>query len=188
MPRLFIALVLPDRIKLSLEPLTRGLGDLRWRTPDQQHLTLRFIGEVDGGLMNDLTEALALVPGTPFDLRLKGVGHFPPRGQPSVLWVGVEKSLELGRLKRRIDRVLATVGIERDSRRFSPHVTIARIRGPLAPIRLGTYLMRHALYRSKPFAISSFHLFSSRLHPAGADYLLEASYELIPGLEELDMA
>ncbi len=184
MPRLFVALDLPEEIKRSLEPLGRGLGDMRWLEPDQQHLTLRFLGQLDNGWTRDVAEALALVPGVPFELRLKGIGHFPLRGEPQVLWVGVEKSLELQRLKRRVDRVLGDAGLEPERRKFTPHVTIARIRGPLSPTRLGTYLMRHSLYRSEPFPVSSFHLYSSWLRPEGAEHQVEASYELLPGLED----
>lgn len=182
MPRLFVALDLPGETKQSLEPLTRGLGDVRWLGPEQQHLTLRFIGELDNGRMYDLADALALVPGIPFELRLKGIGHFPPRGEPKVIWAGVEKSEELERLKRRIDRALAQAGLPREARKFAPHVTLARIRGALSPDRVGTYLSRHSLYRSEPFAVSSFHLFSSWPRPQGAEYHIEASYELVPGL------
>ena len=184
MPRLFVALSLPDAIKHALEPLASGLGDVRWMEPDQQHLTLSFLGEIDNGADQDVAEALALVPGLPFELRLKGIGHFPLRGEPRVLWVGVEKSQELQRLKRRVDRALKAVGLAPDPRKYAPHVTIARIRGPLSPTRVGTYLMRHSLFRSEPFMVSSFHLFSSWLRPEGAEYQIEASYELVPGLED----
>jgi RNA 2',3'-cyclic 3'-phosphodiesterase len=184
MPRLFVALDLPEDTKRSLAPLGRGLGDVRWLDADQQHLTLRFLGQLDEGWAREVAEALALVPGIPFELRLKGIGHFPPRGEPRVLWVGVEKSLELQRLKRRIDRVLDDAGLAPDARKFAPHVTIARIRGPLSPAGLGTYLMRHSLYRSEAFPVSSFHLYSSWPRPDGADYQIEASYELLPGLDE----
>lgn len=184
MPRLFVALPLPPSVKRSLEPLSRGLGDVRWLMPDQQHLTLRFVGELDNGRMNELIEALSLVHGWPFDLRLGGLGHFPPRGEPRVLWVGVEKSPDLASLKRRIDRALSEIGLPPETRKFAPHVTLARIRGPLSRDRLGTYLMRHSLYRSEHFAVSEFHLYSSWLKPAGAEYQIEASYELVPGLED----
>ena len=184
MPRLFVALPLPDRILRSLEPLERGLGDVRWLTPDQQHLTLRFIGELDQGRLDEVAEALALVEGVPLELRLEGLGHFPPRGEPRVLWVGVARNPELARLKRRIDRALAGMGLPPDGRKFTPHVTLARIRGPLSPDRVATYLMRHSLYRSEPFAVSDLHLFSSWLKPYGAEYQIEASYELVPGLDD----
>ena len=186
MPRLFVALTLPDEIKRSLEPLATGLDDVRWLLPEQQHLTLRFLGELDDGVMADVGEALALVPGIPFELRLKGIGHFPPRGEPRVLWVGVEKNTELRRLKRRIDRTLKAIGVPPDGRKFAPHVTIARLRHLPSAAGLGTYLMRHSLYRSEPFAVSDFQLWSSWLHPNGAEYRIEASYELLPGLDDGD--
>jgi 2'-5' RNA ligase len=185
-PRLFVALDLPEDIKRSLEPLARGLGDVRWSTPEQQHLTLRFIGDVDNGTVHDVVEALATVPALPFELSLRGLGHFPPRGEPRILWIGVERSAALVGLKRRIDRALEEAGIPPDSRKFAPHVTIARMRDPLSPARVGTYLMRHSLFRSQPFPISSFHLYSSWLRPDGAEHQLEASYELVPGADELD--
>ncbi|MEM7022032.1 MAG: RNA 2',3'-cyclic phosphodiesterase [Pseudomonadota bacterium] len=184
MPRLFVALDLPEEVKHSLEPLASGLGDVRWLDADQQHLTLRFLGQLDNGTSQEVAEALALVTGVPLELRLQGIGHFPLRGEPRVLWVGVEKSDELMRLKRRIDRALEDFGLEPEARKFSPHVTIARIRGPLSPDRIASYLMRHNLYKSTPFAVSDFHLFSSWLRPEGADYQIEASYELVPGIED----
>jgi RNA 2',3'-cyclic 3'-phosphodiesterase len=184
MPRLFVALSLPDPVKRSLEPLARGLGDVRWLDPEQQHLTLRFIGELDNGRLEEVAEALALVEGWPFELGLEGLGHFPPRGEPQVLWVGVTKSPDLARLKRRIDRVLAAIGVPPEGRKFTPHVTLARVRAPLSRERLGTYLMRHSLYRSERFPVSSFDLYSSRLKADGAQHLLEASYEMVPGLDD----
>jgi 2'-5' RNA ligase len=184
MPRLFTALALPDTVLRSLEPLARGLGDVRWLAPDQQHLTLRFIGEVDQGRIDEIAEALALVDGLPLELRLEGLVHFPPRGAPRVMWVGLARNPELARLKRRIHRALATGGGGPVGRTFTPHVTLARIKGPLSPDRVGTYLMRHSLYRSEPFAVSDFHLYSSWLKPWGPDYQIEASYELVPGVDD----
>lgn len=184
MPRLFIALDLPDDIKHSLEPLAHGLGDVRWTSPEQQHVTLRFIGEVDNGRANDIADALSLVPGKPFELQLKGIGHFPPRGEPRIIWAGVEKSRELKDLKRRIDRALKQAGLAPDQQKYAPHVTLARLRRPDAG--LADYLMRHSLYRSEPFPINSFHLYSSWLQPEGPDYQLEASYDLVPGAEDED--
>ena len=184
MPRLFVALELPSDVKDSLVPLARGLGDVRWTTSDQQHLTLRFIGEVDDGRANDIADALSLVPGVPFELQLKGIGHFPPRGEPRVVWAGVAKSRELKDLKRRIDRALRQADIDADRQKFAPHVTLARLRRPPTQAGLATYLMRHSLYQSQPFSVSGFNLYSSWLQPEGPDYQLEASYQLIPGTED----
>ena len=182
MPRLFVALDLPQAVKQSLEPLAKGLGDVRWLAPEQQHLTLRFIGDVDNGAVHDIAEALATVPARPFELTLKGLGHFPPRGEPRVLWVGVDKNLELASLKRRIDRALREAGMPPDAQVRAPRHH--RAHEPLSPTRLGTYLMRHSLYRSAPFPVSSFHLYSSWLRSDGAEHQIEASYELVPGIDD----
>ena len=184
MPRLFVALDLPDDIKLSLDPLMRGLGDVRWMSDDQLHLTLRFIGELDNGRAGEVVDALSLVPGVPFDLRLKGIGHFPPRGEPRVIWTGIERQPELSALKRRIDRALQQAGLDRDHKKYAPHVTIARLRRPPTQAGLATYLMRHSLFQSPSFPVSGFKLFSSWLDGRGADYQVEASYELVPGSED----
>lgn len=180
MPRLFVALELPEDIKLSLAPLARGLGDVRWLLPEQQHLTLRFIGEVDKGEMEDVVEGLASVPGAPFALRLSGIGHFPPRGEPRVVWAGVEKSEPLKRLKQSVDRALERIGLPADGRKFIPHVTLARLRRPPSPHRLASWLASHSLYRSATFEVRDFQLYSSWLGPDGAEYTLEAAYELLP--------
>jgi 2'-5' RNA ligase len=186
MPRLFVALDLPADIKKSLTPLARGLGDVRWTSPDQQHVTLRFIGEIDNGRANDVADALSLVPGRPFELQLKGIGHFPPRGEPKVIWTGVAGNPELKDLKRRIDKALKQAGLGSDQQKYTPHVTLARLRRPPAQAGLATYLMRHSLYQSRPFPNSGFHLYSSWLQPEGPDYQLEASYQLVPGVEDED--
>jgi 2'-5' RNA ligase len=188
MPRLFVALDLPAMVKESLAPLCRGLGDVRWTLPEQQHLTLRFIGELDNGHANEVADALALVQGSPFDLQLKGIGHFPPRGEPQVLWVGVEKNAQLKGLKRRIDHALRQAELGQDSRKFVPHVTLARLRRPPSQAGLATYLMRHALYRSEAFPIASFQLYSSWLRPEGPEYQVEESYHLVPGADDEDFA
>ncbi len=186
MPRLFVAIALPSDIKGSLAPLASGLGDVRWTTPAQQHVTLRFIGETDDGRTDEVADLLSAVSGFPFELRLKGIGHFPPRGEPRVIWAGVEKSAGLKDLKLRVDRVLRSAGFESDPRKFVPHVTLARLRRPPSQAGLATYLMRHSLYQSAPFAVSGFHLYSSRLRTDGPDYRLEASYHLVPGSEDED--
>jgi RNA 2',3'-cyclic 3'-phosphodiesterase len=184
MLRLFVALDLPATIKADLTSLVGNLPDTRWADDDQLHLTLRFIGEVDGGTARDIMEALATVPARPIELLLKGVGHFPPRGEPKVLWVGVERSEELVAFKRRIDSALRDTGLAAEGRKFSPHVTIARFRQPPPYNRFAAYLARHSLYRSAPFWVSDFALYSSWLRPEGALHRLEARYELVPGIDE----
>ncbi|MBU0483003.1 MAG: RNA 2',3'-cyclic phosphodiesterase [Proteobacteria bacterium] len=128
MYRLFTAIDLPDQIKSELMAICCGLPDTKWVPADQLHLTLRFIGEVDGVMLNEIKGALAEVKSHPCAMRLKGIGHFPPRKQPKVLWAGVEDHKPLVQLRNRIESILVRCGLEPEHRKFSPHITIARLR------------------------------------------------------------
>lgn len=174
--RLFVAIDLPEEVTESLERICVGLPGARWNDPEQYHLTLRFIGEVDGLVYRDIEAGLAEVDFEPFTLSLQGFGHFPPRGEPKVLWAGVTPTDPIEPLRRAVDRVVNAAGVQPERRKFSPHVTVARF--PYgAPIqRLQRFLAGHALYRSEPFLVESFHLYSSQLHHDGALHTLEASY------------
>ena len=184
MPRLFIALAMPEEIAEEIDSLCTGLPGVRWTELEQFHLTLRFIGEVDHNTFYDIGEALMSVSAPPFEMRLKGIGQFPPRGAPHTLWVGVEDAEPLLRLRRRIERVLAEVGLEPEHRKFTPHVTLGRVKEPLPQDRFGSFLRRTALFRSSPFAVSSFGLYSSLLRPDGAVHTLEAEYDFVTGTVE----
>lgn len=178
MYRLFVGLDLPPQVKEQLTRLSCGVPGARWLRPDQMHLTLRFIGEVDGGVFDDVMNALDSVRVPPFQLILKGVGHFPPRAKPETLWVGVTKSGELAQLHSRVDAALARAGVGRDPRKFAPHVVIARLKDTNTA-RLGTYLMEYNLYESEPFDVNEFYLYSSMLSSSGAIYRVEADYPLL---------
>lgn len=180
--RLFVAIDLPDPVTDALERLCTGLPGARWTDPDQYHLTLRFVGEVDGLVFRDLDQGLAEIDFEPFTLGLDGFGHFPPRGEPKVLWSGVSPREPVDRLRKAVDRVILDAGVEPARRKFSPHVTVARFTGGAPLGRLQQFLSGHALYRSDPFQVDRFHLYSSQLHPDGAIHTLEATYG--PSMEE----
>lgn len=184
MPRLFVALTMPPEIAAELERLCVGLPATRWGDPEQFHLTLRFVGEVDHGTFMEIGAALGEVSHPPFALRLKGIGHFPPRGAPQALWAGIEDAAELGSLRRRVGRVLADLGLPRERRNFEPHVTLGRFRAPPPEGRFGSWLAGRALFRSSPFYVSSFALFSSQLRPEGPLHALEAEYDFVTGVME----
>jgi 2'-5' RNA ligase len=185
MPRLFIALVPPREVTVALDRLCEGLPGMRWSDPEQFHLTLRFIGEVGQGTFYEIGEALAGVSHPPFELALKGLGQFPPRGAPHTLWVGIEDpSGALATLRRRIERRLADVGLEPERRKFAPHVTLGRFRSPPPEDRLASYLFRRNLFRTDRFPVSSFGLYSSQLRPDGSLYTLEADYDFVAGVVE----
>lgn len=184
MPRLFVAVDLPDEVTAQLERLCIGLPAIRWLGPDQLHLTLRFIGEVEHALFYEVGEALASISLRPFELRLKGLGLFPHRGAPHTLWVGVDEAAELGQLKRRVDRVLEEAGVAPERRKFTPHVTIGRFREPPPQPRLASFIEGRALFRSEPFLVTGFALYSSVLRPEGALHIREARYDFVSGLME----
>ena len=141
------------------------------------HLTLRFIGEVDGGVFQDIKEGLADIKTESFALRVKGLGFFPPRKTPRVLWAGIEPEAEVSGLRRRIDNILLGLGLEPEGRKYSPHITLARLQDtPLA--RLGRFLAGNGLFATEPFPVSEFHLYSSALTAKGAFHMIEASYSL----------
>ena len=177
MPRLFIAVDLPAEIKNNLEKMSFGIPGAKWIDPQQIHLTVRFIGEVDGTTFLDIKTALEQVSLKPFSLALKGVGHFPPRGKPRVLWVGIEQSQPLQSLKGRIDKILATVGLQPEGRKFSAHITLARLKN--SPIHMvANFLAGNGLFSQEPFEIKDFKLYSSTLTPKGAIHKVEKVYPL----------
>lgn len=185
MPRLFIALELPEDVTAGLGRLCEGLPGMRWAEAEQFHLTLRFIGEVGQGTFYEIGERLAGVNHPPFELALSGLGQFPPRGAPHTLWVGVEdRSGALSTLRRRIERVLADIGVAPERRKFTPHVTLGRFRSPPPEARLASYLFSRNLFRTQRFPVSSFGLYASQLRPEGSLYTLEADYDFVTGVAE----
>ena len=177
--RLFVAIDLPEPVREELTRISSGLPGARWTRPEQLHLTLRFIGEVDGGLFADIREELAGISAEPFSLQLDGLGVFPPRGRPRVIWAGLRRSKALLRLRNQIESALARVGIARETRKFSPHITLARLK-TTPSARVGRFLEHHGLLASQPFPVDRFFLYSSQLGRNGAIHCIEAEYLLAP--------
>ena len=178
MYRLFVAIDLPEGIRETLAGLCCGIPDARWVTPEQLHLTLRFIGDTDGGLFGEIREALAEIAPPSFTMRLKGFGCFPPRKAPRVLWVGIEQPNEpLLKLRNRVEATLVRLGMEPEHRKFAPHITLARLREP--PMhRLTNFLSGNNLFATETFPVTEFLLYSSTLSTKGAIHTVEASYPL----------
>ena len=174
--RLFVALAISDAAAQGLFPLQAGIPGARWQTREQLHLTLRFIGEVDGRGANDIDDALSAITAPRFTLALKGVGEFGGR-KPHAVWAGVNDVQSVTHLNRKIETALQRVGVEADERKFTPHVTLARLRGSPAG-KVADWLTDHALYASLAFEVSSFALYSSTLTPNGSVYVPERVYDL----------
>lgn len=174
--RLFVALSLPDAVARALMLLQGGVPGARWQTREQLHLTLRFIGEVDGRDMAAIDDALAGIDAPAFELELHAVGQFGNR-QPHSLWAGVRASDLLDHLQRKVDNAIRRVGQPQDAHKFTPHVTLARLRHPdLDKVR--EWLTHHALFTSGEFPVDAFHLYSSKLTSDGSIYRIERSYDL----------
>ena len=178
MPRLFVALPLPDPLRTTVEELQSGLRTARWLDGDGLHLTLAFIGEAEGSVQLRIEAALAGVTARALRLELHGLGCFPPRGAPRVLWTGASPKAELVSLARSVRHALGRAGRAPDRRRFMPHVTIARFRRPPSVLELERYLAAHSLFRTERADVAAFHLFSSKLRSWGAQYTIEATFPL----------
>jgi 2'-5' RNA ligase len=174
--RLFVALALPDLIAEQLALLQAGVPGARWQTREQLHLTLRFIGEVDGRDTTAVDDALSLIEAPKFSLALKGVGEFGGK-TPHALWVGVRDKEPVAFLQRKIETALQRAGLPAEQRKFVPHVTLARLRGSPRG-RVMDFLADHALYASAPFDVNGFILYSSVLTPNGSLYRAERAYRL----------
>lgn len=177
MERLFVSIPVPAAIKQHLTLLGSGLPGARWQTPEQMHLTLRFIGDVDGTLASDIHSALSTVKAAPFTLELAGVGTFGPRGRERILWAGVAENSALRQLRDRIESTLVRTGVAPETRKFHPHVTIARLNG-VPKGRLNDFVGVNSPYRSAPFPVKEFALYSSFLSQSGAIHRVEETYAL----------
>jgi 2'-5' RNA ligase len=176
MARLFTALEIPPEIALDLDMMRGGIAGARWIDRENYHITLRFMGEVDGAMYRELRAALDGVRGAPLQMALRGVGSFGGR-KPHSLWAGVAESPALRELQMAQERLCQQLGLAPDPRKFFPHVTMARLR----QARVGdveTYILGHSLYQSPPFVTGRFVLMSSRPSRGGGPYALEEAYPL----------
>jgi 2'-5' RNA ligase len=174
--RLFVALAIPDSAAQGLFLVQSGIPGARWQTREQLHLTLRFIGEVDGREARDIDDALSAISSPRFTLALKGVGEFGGK-KPHAVWAGVSDAQAVGHLNRKIEAALQRIGVKADERKFTPHVTLARLRA--APVgKVMDWLADHALYAGPSFEVAEFALYSSVLTPNGSVYRMESVYPL----------
>lgn len=177
MIRLFVAFDLPVDLRLRLTGLRGQVPGARWVPAESMHLTLRFIGEVTENTAEDVHEALARVVGDPFEFQLFGVGQFDSRGQVRALWAGVARNEVLTRFQTRIEAACQRAGLGPVSRRFHPHVTLARCRDT-SLARVAPFVAAHAGFQAAPFQVESFILYSSALGRPGPSYIPEVVYPL----------
>lgn len=173
MHRLFLAIVPPEPIRDQLLDLMDGPESLRWQSEEQLHCTLRFVGEVERPIAEDLAGVLDRIRFDPFELRLCGIGRFARR-RGGALWAGVRPREPLAALAGRLDRLCQSVGLEPERRAYHPHLTLARWSGQQPDLQ--PWLQQHAGLTSEPWSVDRFVLVESTLTKNGAHYDAIESY------------
>ena len=176
MPRLFTGLEIPPHVAQSLAMMRGGLPGARWIDSENYHLTLRFIGDIDDALAHEIAGMLGRVRRMSFPLRLDGLSSFGGR-KPRAVVAAVAPIAPLMELQAEHERLLQRLGLEPEGRKYTPHVTLARLRDSSSQ-QVADYLAARGHYRSLSFAVSRFVLFSSRASVGGGPYIVEAAYPL----------
>lgn len=176
MSRLFVALSIPEAVSDALSRLQNGLEGARWQPIENFHLTLAFIGEADRHGVNDALEALSDINAPSFDVRLSGVDFFGDR-KPRAVWAGAEASSGLLHLQKKVETALRQKGFDLERRKFTPHVTLAYLRGARRD-DVASYCTVNGLFSAPQFSVDEFHLYSSQLGGEASHYEIEASYSL----------
>lgn len=175
MIRLFTGIEIPEAAKDALTAVMGGLPKIRWQTREQIHLTLRFIGDVEPSLALDVRYKLAAVKFSPFAFSIRGLGLFGTEKTPRMLWAAVEGGEPLRDLYRRISAALNGLGIEPETRKYTPHVTLGRFKGSRGE-RLPQFLAAHGGLNVANIRVGRFALYQSHLGNEGAHYDVIETY------------
>jgi 2'-5' RNA ligase len=176
MPRLFTALEIPSEIGQSMAQLRGGLPGARWIDPENYHVTLRFIGDIDDALADEIADMLGQVARRKFFLRIDGLDSFGGT-KPRAVVAAVTPVAELVELQAEHERIMQRVGLQPE-RKYKPHVTLARLRDTSSR-QVADFLSLRQPFRLPPFPVSRFVLYSSRDSVGGGPYVVEAGYPLV---------
>lgn len=176
MPRLFTGLEIPPDIGQSLALLRGGLPGARWIDPENYHVTLRFIGDIDGAIANEIAWTLERVNRKPFEVALQGLSSFGGK-KPRAVVASVVPSRPLMELQAELERMMQRFGLDPEGRKFIPHVTLARLRDA-SNRDVADYLSLRGYFPTRSFTASRFVLFSSRASVGGGPYVVEDAYAL----------
>jgi 2'-5' RNA ligase len=179
MPRLFTGIEIPRDIGDRLALLRGGLPGARWIDRENYHLTLRFIGDIAMDVANEVAGALDRVRRAGFSLSLDGVGSLGTR-KPHAIVARVASSPALTELQAEHERILQRIGLPPETRKYTPHVTLARLRGASGR-DIADYLSVRGGFLAGPFPVERFVLFSSRNSIGGGPYVVEEAYPLVEG-------
>jgi RNA 2',3'-cyclic 3'-phosphodiesterase len=176
MPRIFTGLELPSDVAQSLAELRGGLPGARWIDPEDYHVTLRFIGDVDDTVAREVASMLGKVSRPPLELRLDGLSSFGGK-RPRAVIATLAQTPALMELQAEHERLMQRVGLEPEGRKFMPHVTLARLRNSSSR-QVADYLATRPFLASLSFRVTRFVLFSARASVGGGPYIVEAAYPL----------
>lgn len=176
MPRLFTGLEIPPDIGQSLSSLRGGLPGARWIDPENYHVTLRFIGDIDGLIANEIASSLVRVNRKPFEVSLRGLSSFGSK-KPRAVVASVEPSRPLMELQAELERLIRRLGLDPEGRKFIPHVTLARLRDSSSQ-DVADYLSVRGYFPTRTFMAERFVLYSSRASVGGGPYIVEDAYAL----------
>ena len=177
MYRLFVGLSLPEAIRDQLSFLQHGLPSARWIDPENYHLTLRFIGEVDRHTAADIDGTLQRIDTPAFEFCLSGLDVFGQSRKARALYSRADSAAELFHLQGKIESAVVRAGQPPEPRKFSPHVSLARFR-TTPPDRIQSFVERNGLFRAGPVAVDRFILFESHMGKGGSVYEELADYPL----------
>ena len=177
MIRLFAAIAVPDDIGEPLLRRQHGLSGARWRPLEALHITLRFFGDMQETLAEDLDLELSRITSAPFGLTLEGVGAFGEGPDIHAVWAGVAESEPLRVLAGRCESAARRARLAADARAYRPHLTMAYLGRP-DPVDVASWIQANSLLRSPPFAVDRFGLYSTHQTGEGSRYVLERDYRL----------
>ena len=180
--RLFVAIDLPDSTRQSLADLDPRVRGVRWTDPAQMHLTLGFFDDVANDVTFVLREKLSAIQFGAFFLPINGVGTFSAKGAPKIIWIGVGKAHpHLFQIHKRVQEAALAAALEPELRPWHPHITIARCRDVSAQT-LRKFLQSNAEFDAGMIRVDAFHLYCSKLTPAGPIHTRELTVHCSGGL------
>lgn len=176
MPRLFTGLEIPDDLAFSLSLIRGGLSGARWIDPENYHITLRFIGDIDGGMARDIAHMLEGVRRSSLTLTVDGLRIFGG-DRPRALVAAIAPNRDLMDLQAEHERIMRRCGMPPETRKYTPHITLARLRDT-SPRQAAEFLALRGPVFAPSFTVDEFVLFSSRASTGGGPYIVEAAYPL----------
>ncbi|HTH29445.1 MAG TPA: RNA 2',3'-cyclic phosphodiesterase [Sphingobium sp.] len=175
--RLFFALLPPRDLHAKLSQIMHGVHAARWQSPQQLHLTLRFVGELGPAAAEELAALLPRTISSVAPVSLSGVGYFAARGRPNALWVRAVPAEPLLHLHHKLDRICQAIGLTPERRAYLPHVTLARLSRHAGPI--DDWIARNAGFTTGPVQFERCGLMQSVQGSEGSEYLQLASVRLV---------